>query len=103
MASCPKCRGEMDQYGAECPHCGYDFPLAQKGNGEYRRGIAFSAIGDVALCVGEALMAIGCILAVIASVYYILTGQWHNGLVRAPIAALVWFMLFVLFDRVRKM
>jgi len=26
MAVCPKCRGEMGQTEAVCPHCGYDFP-----------------------------------------------------------------------------
>ena len=26
MAVCPKCRGEMGQTEAICPHCGYDFP-----------------------------------------------------------------------------
>jgi hypothetical protein len=26
MAVCPKCKGEMGQTEAVCPHCGYNFP-----------------------------------------------------------------------------
>ena len=64
MANCPQCKGEMNVTATYCPHCGYDFPLAQPEK-PLRRGIVYNAFADLSLVIGMFVAAIGAILALV--------------------------------------
>jgi hypothetical protein len=91
----------MDQYETVCHHCGFDFPM--QGQEEIKRtGLAYSKIGDIALIVGQVATAIGCVLAVIYFIVFVLALHIFQAFTTA-ITFFVQLALFVVFVRIYDM
>lgn len=73
MAFCPECKKEMGMRDVVCPHCGHDFPSIDSAP-PTRKGIAYSAIGETALVIGQTLSGLASVLLLfcgIASLFQI--------------------------------
>ena len=102
MAYCPKCKAEMSATEINCPSCGFDFPSATTGSGQGKRGIARSALADLALIISTIAASIACIFAIGFSLIALSGGQLFHGLVLGPIAFFLQLGMLVVFLRVQE-
>ena len=97
-ATCPKCRQQMSVMATVCPHCSYDFPETSSDLAP-RRGIAYSAVADLALVIGMLATGVSAIGVLVAIVLALLQGKVLYALAAVPL----FFMSlaqYVVFQRV---
>ncbi len=102
MKYCPKCKGDMFDRDAVCPHCGYDFPPEPDSAAE-RSGIAYSVWAEIALMVGAVAAGLFCLLCVVGSVLAIFQGEFIRGLFIAPLCFFLSLAMLVVFLRIQKL
>ncbi len=102
MAYCPKCKGEMPQTAAKCPHCQFDFPLESPAGEGVGTGFAYSPLADFALFVSMLAASIGTGAAAIGSIVAVFQGHFFEGLFLGPLAFFLQLGMLVTFLRVAK-
>jgi len=88
-----------------CPHCGYDFPPAEKPAAEKfrREGIEYSALADVALLISAIAAAAGCVFSLwMIGVSLFATREWLRAFVVFPLSFFLQLGMLVVFLRAMR-